>query len=263
MCKDLIFRATFGDNSVKYVLKRLLNAVLEQAELSLIAELELGNPFNLPSLYDSKSSIMDIRAIDESGRRFDIETQVRNEKRFGDRLFYYGAGIYGSSLKKGKGRSQLPKIGCAAFINFPLSEKKPNVWFDKRQMYSTLGTGLGTDKMTNIFIRLPRVADNEASPQDEFRGQLFNWVKILSSYPQLTDKEKRELSDSTEGLAELERRIKNFFRTKEGKKVFIAQREFDSWIDDLRSDLKEDIEEEAEREREEERRGRKEAERKQ
>ena len=266
--KDLIFRAIFGDNSVKNVLKYLLNAVLEQAELPLIAELELGNTFKLPTFYGGKSSIMDIHAIDETGRHFDIEMQVQPEKYFGERLFYYGAGMYGSGLEQGKGYSKLPKIVCVAFINFPLSDQKPDVWFDKWQMCSTLGTGLGTDKMTNIFIRLPRVANNELSPPDTYRGQLAYWVKILSSYSNLTDEEKLELIKSTKGFDELEQRIKYYFGTEEGKKVFFAQRELDSWAEDIRESSYEEEHkarceaerqrDEAERRREEERRGREE-----
>ncbi|MBR4751736.1 MAG: Rpn family recombination-promoting nuclease/putative transposase, partial [Thermoguttaceae bacterium] len=184
--KDLIFRALFGDESAKYALKCLLNAVMNQAELPLIAELELGNPFQLPSFYDGKFSIMDIHAIDETGRHFDIEMQLQPQRFFGDRLFYYGAGLYGSSLEQGEGYTELPKVVCVAFINFPLSEQRPDVWFDVWQMHSTLGTGLGTDKVTSIFVRLPRVFDQETSPPDIFTGQLVYWVKILSSYAQLT-----------------------------------------------------------------------------
>ncbi|MBP5621237.1 MAG: Rpn family recombination-promoting nuclease/putative transposase [Thermoguttaceae bacterium] len=255
--KDLIFRAIFGDNSVKNVLKYLLNAVLEQAELPLISELELGNTFKTPTFYGGKSSIMDIHAIDGTGRHFDIEMQVQPEKYFGERLFYYGAGMYGSSLKQGKGYAKLPKIVCVAFVNFPLSDEKPDVWFDKWQMRSTLGTGLGTDKMTNIFIRLPRIANKELSPPDKFKGQLVNWVKILSSYSNLSNDEKLELIRSTKGFDELERRIKYFFRTEEGRKVFIAQRELDSWAEDIRESVYEEEHKariEAERERDEERR---------
>ena len=265
--KDLIFRAIFGDDSVKNVLKCLLNAVLSQAELPLIAELELGSPFKAPSFYDGKFSIMDLHAIDETGRHFDIEMQLQPQTFFGDRLFYYGAGLFGTSLQQGKGYTDLPKVVCVAFINFPLDSQKPDVWFDKWQMRSTLGTGLGTDKVTSIFVRLPRVFEEEQLPPGKFSGQLFHWVRVLSSYSKLTAKEKRELARSTEGFAELERRITGYFSTEEGRKVIYAQREFDSWIKDLQREQENRIEEEhkarveAERGREEERRGREEAER--
>ncbi|MBR4752547.1 MAG: hypothetical protein IK077_12375, partial [Thermoguttaceae bacterium] len=124
---------------------------------------------------------------------------------------------------------------------------------------------------TNIFIRLPRVADNELSPPDTYRGQLAYWVKILSSYSNLTDEEKTELVKSTKGFDELEQRIKYYFGTEEGKKVFFAQRELDSWAEDIRESSYEEEHkarceaerqrDEAERRREEERRGREEAER--
>ena len=236
LCKDLIFRAAFGDSSTNYVLKCLLNAVMEQAELPLIADIELQNPFQLPVKFDRKSSIMDIHAVDETGRLFDIEMQVHPEKSFGDRLLYYGAGVYKSGLEKGDGYEELPKVVCIAFINFPINPNTPDVWFDKWQMHSTLGTGLGTDKMTNLFIRLPRVSRKEASPPDKFTEQLYNWVRILSSYPQLTDKERLELSDSTKGFVELEQRIKYYFGTEEGKRVFIAQRTIDSWLNSIQTE---------------------------
>ncbi len=107
--------------------------------------------------------------------------------------------------------------------------------------------------MTSIFVRLPRVFDQETSPPDKFTGQLVYWVKILSSYSQLTAEEKLELIRSTDGFEELERRIRKFFSTEEGKRVFIAQREFDSWMRDLELEREEDRQArfKAEREREE------------
>ncbi|MBR4751455.1 MAG: hypothetical protein IK077_06815, partial [Thermoguttaceae bacterium] len=59
---------------------------------------------------------------------------------------------------------------------------------------------------------------------------------------------------------DLERRIKDYFGTEEGKKVFIAQRKLDSWLDDVQTSLENRVEE-AERGREEAERGREEAER--
>ncbi len=261
--KDIIFRAIFGDDSTRYALKCLLNAVLKQAELPLIADLELGNPFQLPIFFGGKCTVLDLHAVDETGRRFDIEMQVKRQEFFGDRLFYYGAELYGTSLQEGEGYTELPKIVCVAFISFPISDSRPNLWFDKWQMHSTLGTGLGTDKMTNIFVRLPRVSDKETLPLTAFAGQLAYWVKILSSYSKLTDEEKLELSRSTEGFNELERRIERFFSTEEGKKVFVAQRKYDSWMRDIELEQERDRQArfEAERRTEEAERRTEEAER--
>ena len=274
LCKDLIFRAIFGDESAVYILKCLLNSIMTQAELPLVESLELKNPFNLSAYYDSKYTIMDIHAVDKTGRHFDIEMQVQRQDFFDDRLFYYGTEIYATSLEEGQGYSSLPRVICIAFINYPISEQRPDVWFDVWQMHSTLGTGLGTDKMTSIFVRLPRVSDTDLSLTDKFSGELAGWVRILSSYPRLTDREKLELIGSTEGFAELERRIEHFFSTKEGREVLSAQRKFDAWLVDYqnRQDSRFEEEhkarceaererEEAEREREEERREREEAER--
>lgn len=231
--KDLIFRAIFGKETSKDFLKDLLNAVMEQAELPQIAELKLKNPFNLSVAYGLKSTIMDIHAVDETGRHFDIEMQLRYEDVFSERLFYYGAGLYGNSLEQGESYSQAPPVVCVAFVNFPLSVDKPDVWFDKWQMRSTLGTGLGTDKITNVFVRLPRVFEEEASPTNKFTEQLDYWVKILSSYSQLTKKEKLELSDKTKGFDQLERQIRSYFRTEEGQMVFSLQRDMEAWAKDL------------------------------
>ncbi len=268
--KDLIFRALFGDESAKYALKCLLNAVMNQAELPLVESLELKNPFNLSAYYDGKYTIMDIHAVDGTGRHFDIEMQVQRQDFFDDRLFYYGTEIYSASLEEGQGYSNLPKVICIAFINYPISERRPDVWFDVWQMRSKLGTGLGTDKLTSIFVRLPRASDTDLSLTDKFSGELASWVRILSSYPRLTDPEKLELIGSTEGFAELERRIEHFFSTKEGREVLSAQRKFDAWVRDIELEREEDRQarfkaererEEAEREREEAEREREEAER--
>ncbi|MBP5621441.1 MAG: Rpn family recombination-promoting nuclease/putative transposase [Thermoguttaceae bacterium] len=225
--KDLVFRAIFGKESSKRFLKGLLNAVMEQAELPQITELTIKHPFTMGDLDGEKTPIMDISVVDEKGRLFDVEMQLQGDPVFGDRLFYYGARLYGRSLQKGERYWNLPPVVCVAFVNFPLSKEKPDVWFDKWNMRSVLGTGLGSNKMTNIFVRLPRVFRAESAPSDSFTTSLRNWVRIISGYSELTDEEIAKLLRETPGFGELRERVTDYYNSKEAKKVFDAQTDYE------------------------------------
>ena len=262
--KDLIFRAIFGRNDSEEILKPLLNAVMEEAKLPLIEKISIKNPFDSSDIQAYKDMIMDVYAVDQKGRRIDIEMQLQHDGAFADRLLYYGARLFRRSLKKKEKYRKLPRVICIAFVNFPIGGRRSNVWFDKWRMHSLLGTGLGSNKLTNIFVRLPRVLDKETTPEDKFGKRLASWVKILSSYEELTDEEKKYFRNSTEGFDELERRVDGYFQTEEGKKVFDAQAEFEGLLGDIRYDQYKRYKRErkariiAERRTEEERRGREE-----
>jgi len=79
MCKynpkiDLVFRKLFGSEENKDILLSFVNAIL-QKEHKLI-DLTIKNPYNLASYIASKTSILDIKAVDESGVFYDIEMQI-------------------------------------------------------------------------------------------------------------------------------------------------------------------------------------------
>ena len=96
---DFAFKRTFGTVENRIALISLLNAILDPA--SPIIEVTLENPYNLKDYEDDKLSILDVKAVDQSGAIYDIEMQLTIFEGLVQRIVFYGCELYSGQLKKG------------------------------------------------------------------------------------------------------------------------------------------------------------------
>ncbi|HEV3384059.1 MAG TPA: Rpn family recombination-promoting nuclease/putative transposase, partial [Gemmata sp.] len=73
---DYAFKHLFGRDTTRPILLDLLNQVLAPVSGHLLQDVELLNPFNPKESLDDKTSILDIKARDQSGRQINIEMQM-------------------------------------------------------------------------------------------------------------------------------------------------------------------------------------------
>ena len=93
---DLGFKKLFGSEENKNILKSLINSLLLKEEK--ISQLDLKNPYKLADYIAGKLSILDIKAVDEKGKWYDIEMQVAPLGYYGQKvLFFFGKGLYRSN----------------------------------------------------------------------------------------------------------------------------------------------------------------------
>lgn len=93
--------------------------------------ISLLNPYNPKNFGEDKLSILDIKALGEGGKRFNIEIQLSDEADYDQRALYYWAKLYTEQLKVSEGYTQLSKaigIHILNFISIPNSEKYHNVF---------------------------------------------------------------------------------------------------------------------------------------
>ncbi len=83
------------------LLKDFINATQKNCELPLITSLENRNPFNLKTIYFDKESVLDIKAVSETGEIFNIEVQTSGSEIFRTHSLYW-AKLCSSQLKQGK-----------------------------------------------------------------------------------------------------------------------------------------------------------------
>ncbi len=102
---DFAFKKLFGSEENKAILIAFINAILPPEEQ--IAEVELLNPYNQPARVGEKLSILDIKAVDKQGRRYNIEMQVTDQVHYNQRALYYWAKFYSEQLLQGKPFSDL------------------------------------------------------------------------------------------------------------------------------------------------------------
>jgi predicted transposase/invertase (TIGR01784 family) len=95
---DFAFKKLFGSEEGKKFLKSLLNSLLPPDQQ--LTEITLADPQNNREKGDDRLSIFDIKAVDNRGRRYNIEMQVADDMAFIKRSLYYITRHFQSQLKK-------------------------------------------------------------------------------------------------------------------------------------------------------------------
>jgi predicted transposase/invertase (TIGR01784 family) len=97
---DFAFKKIFGSPESADALIGLLNAIL--ALPRPITQVDVRNPFNYQEFAEDKLIVLDIRALDSTGRWLNIEMQVSIASGLLQRLAYYACSLYVDQLKSGK-----------------------------------------------------------------------------------------------------------------------------------------------------------------
>jgi predicted transposase/invertase (TIGR01784 family) len=110
---DIAFRKIFGNEKKKVILISFLNAVLNLESKNRIKDVTLLNPFQLPRIAGEKSSIIDVKAVDEKDATFIVEMQVAEPAGFDKRVLYYTSKDYAGQINIGE---EYPKLRPVYFI---------------------------------------------------------------------------------------------------------------------------------------------------
>lgn len=172
---DYVFKWLFGVDQHERFLLALLNAILAATLIRPLVAIHILNPFDERSFEDGKLSILDIRAVDDQGRIYNIEMQLNDFTYYLSRALYYWAGAYHGQLSEGDSYAKLqPTIGIH-FVNgnlFKDSTKYHQV-FDLRER--TDPAMVFSDQLQLHFIELPKfVAD-----VDSLKTPLDQWLYVF------------------------------------------------------------------------------------
>ena len=165
---DIFIKYLFGSETNKALLLSFINAVLAESELAKIVEVEIRNPFNPKNFIIDKESILDVKAVDESGKIYNIEVQVEEDDNFKHRSLYYWARVYANQLKKGEDYTFLEPVICINILHFDLLEELPNYYncffLQEKNTHLVL-----TDHQVISFIELPKLNNvNKNKELDKF-----------------------------------------------------------------------------------------------
>ena len=118
---DFAFKKLFGSEENKDILLPFLNAILPPQDQ--ITSLELKNPYNLQDYASDKLSILDIRAIDSSGRHLTIEMQIADHLDYEKRALFCWSDVYAKQLGEGDSYTELKKTIAIHVLNFNLMDE--------------------------------------------------------------------------------------------------------------------------------------------
>lgn len=121
---DLAFKKIFGVEENKDLLISLINSIVGQDDQ--VSDITLLNPYNPKNFKQDKLSILDVKATNQDGKRFNIEIQISDEADYDKRALYYWAKLYTEQLKVAQDYSALSKAIGIHILNFTSIPKAKN-----------------------------------------------------------------------------------------------------------------------------------------
>lgn len=152
---DVIFKAIFGYEKNEKLLISLLNAILDLTGDKKIVSLTFLNAFNIKEYLKDKLTILDVKAVDGTGVRFDVEMQVAPDKSYLQRIMYYLDRLFTEQLKEGVPYEKLCKAISISILDFIFFEEEG----DLHNIYRFLNIKSKrelTDLKELQFIELPK-----------------------------------------------------------------------------------------------------------
>ena len=174
--EDFIFKMIFGSEENKSILISLLNSILK--ERPYIKDVKLENNEISKIFKDSKSSRLDILAVDDNGIKYDIEMQCRKTKDIPNRAVYYASKLFTKDLKENDDYNKSRVISIWIFAEnvtnrkSAISEALMTFQPNKDDDYEIL-----TDNIRIIYLELRKYLINSYNYNDK----LTKWVDFLTN----------------------------------------------------------------------------------
>lgn len=149
---DFAFKRLLGSPEHQRVTIHFLNAVIASPR---ITEVTILNPFLAKDFEDDKLSVLDIVAIDEFGRRWNVEMQTSLPTGTRQRLAYYASSLYVEQLTEGQDYPLLRPAISICVLDTVMFPKLPDMHLDFRFREDRHGEVL-TDDIQIHTIELPK-----------------------------------------------------------------------------------------------------------
>ncbi len=178
---DYVFKRLFSYRPA--LLIDLINAIC--GDRLRVTSLNVTNPHILPEEINGKEIVLDILAVDQYGRAFNIEMQVRNHRDWPARMLYYAASALTGQLKVGQDYGKLKPVIGIHLLDFDLfNDTTLAHWHfdlrDPRRPEQRL-----TDALQLELIELPkadrlmREAGSMANASGEQSDALSAWITFF------------------------------------------------------------------------------------
>ncbi len=120
---DCVFKAILGTDKNKKLLIHMLISRLEPKQGERIQDVTLLNPYNEREFIGDKLTIVDVKAIDESGKMYQIEIQLAMHTHWMPRILYTWSHLYHSQIQDGDNYQKLQPVISIWILNGILFEK--------------------------------------------------------------------------------------------------------------------------------------------
>jgi predicted transposase/invertase (TIGR01784 family) len=215
---DFGFKKLFGEEANKDLLKDFLNELLPVEHK--IVELNFKNTEQWGAAAVDRKAIFDIHCENANRERFIIEMQKAKIKFLKDRAMFYTTFPIREQAEKGEWNFKLNPIYCVALLDFKYDENREKKNFIRNVQLKDQYCQVFYDKLTYVFIEMPRFTKKEHELETHFDKWLY-FLKNLEDFENIPGilKEKifekafhvAEIANFTpEQLAQYEESLKNY-----------------------------------------------------
>lgn len=184
---DIIFKYVFGHEKNERILRALLNAILALEGENRIVNLTFLNSINLKEYLKDKTSVLDVKAEDSTGKRYNIEMQVRAEDCYIQRVLYYHDRLFTSQLTESVSFGKLEKTMSISILNHILLCGERDLHNIYR--YGNIKTGRVLSDIKEIhFIELPKFKKDKPR---QLMTKFEKWLYVLKFGEHYTDDPER------------------------------------------------------------------------
>lgn len=178
----------------------LLNAILGHVGEEPIAEI-IDMKSEYPLMGESvgqKYGRLDVRVKAESGRLFDVEIQVKNDK-MNSRSLFYGLRMGHDEFHPGTSYENMPTVRMINITDFYVHEGSSHIVEPVFLSYKHEPHDIATDKFAIYHIQLPEFRKRYQTLESVMGDPFNSWLFLLDRA--YKDKNEMEvLSDMTEGM---------------------------------------------------------------
>ena len=176
---DFGFKKLFGEEANKDLLKDFLNELLPVEHK--IVELNFKNTEQWGDISADRKAIFDLHCENANGERFIIEMQKAKIKFFKDRAMFYTTFPIREQAEKGEWNFKLNPIYCVALLDFKFDDNREKKDFVSNVQLKDQYCQVFYNKLTYIFIEMPRFTKKEHELETHFDKWLY-FLKHLEDF---------------------------------------------------------------------------------
>lgn len=168
---DPVFKRVFGEE--KEILMELINAVIGLKHP--VVDIDYLPPELLPESIDEKTTIVDVRCIDDLNRHFIVEMQLVQQEALYKRIFFNATRVYARQIERGINFKELQPVYALCIVDHVLDYETER-WKHK---YIIINEDEPTKRMADMelhFIELPKCRKRS---DIDFANPLDRWITFF------------------------------------------------------------------------------------
>ncbi len=173
---DIAFKKLFGDQAKSEIVISFLNSILGRQEgEKIVSVVIITDPYNNPDTKWLKTSIVDVRCVDQSGKNYIIELQVESQDDYPERSQYYAALAMARQLKIGGEYGSVMPVIFVGVLDFNLFDDP--AYLSHHKILNTKTYVHSLQHLEFHFIELQKFHKNI----DELDDLVDKWIYLLKN----------------------------------------------------------------------------------